>query len=557
MSITPEKPATGVTMRIGSGVAADVADRTSDIFFAAVEATRMPMIVTDPRQPDNPIIFANQAFLGMTGYGLDEMIGRNCRFLQGPETDPATVAEIRDAIAGTRECSVEILNYRKNGSSYWNALFVSPVYDRTGALVYFFGSQLDVSRRHDAEEGLAQAQKMEALGQLTGGIAHDFNNLLQVIVGYVDILSAGLKKPEPDRARLTRATDNIRGAAERATTLTQQLLAFARKQRLDGRSVNLNALIRGMAEMIGRSVGETIAVELDLADDLWACKVDPTQAEVALLNIVINARDAMPDGGHLRIATANQPNVDDDADGPDGRYVGVSVTDTGTGIPASQLARVMDPFFTTKDEGKGTGLGLSMVYGFAKQSGGAARIDSVLGEGATVRLTFPAIDAAEGEAAKPTGQAAEPTGQAAEPAGQAAEPAGQAAGRSGTETILIVDDREDVAQLARTILRDFGYTTLMAGNGREALEIIDASGQVDLLFTDLIMPGGMNGVALAREARRRRPEIRVLLATGYAEASIERTDVGGAEFDLLNKPYRRAELARRVRALLDAPAATG
>ncbi|SFL30387.1 hybrid sensor histidine kinase/response regulator [Methylobacterium pseudosasicola] len=538
MSDSPEKPPIGPSAVVRDGAASDVADRTSDIFFAAVETTRMPMIVTDPRQPDNPIIFANRAFLAMTGYTPEELVGRNCRFLQGPETDRETVDQVRAAIAERREFATEILNYRKNGSTFWNALFVSPVYNSAGELVYFFGSQLDVSRRRDAEEALGQAQKMEALGQLTGGIAHDFNNLLQVIVGYVDILASGLEKPDADRARLGRATDNIRQAAERATTLTQQLLAFARKQRLDGRAVNLNTLVEGMREMVARSVGEVVTIELDLARDLWNCRVDPTQAEVAILNVLINARDAMPEGGTVKITTENTEIVAGGEIGPlrPGRYVSIAIRDTGTGIPPAVLARVMDPFFTTKEEGKGTGLGLSMVYGFAKQSGGAAQIESAVGAGTTVRLSFPATDSDAHAPSKVSHRAVD---------------------RQGTETILIVDDREDVAELARTILRDFGYTTLMASNAREALEILDSSERIDLLFTDLIMPGGMNGVLLAREARRRQPKLKVLLATGYAEASLERTDIGGSEFDLLNKPYRRTELVRRVRAILDGPTGVG
>ncbi|KAA0124485.1 PAS domain-containing protein [Methylobacterium sp. P1-11] len=539
MSETPETPPSGPSPPIRDGAPSDLTDRKSDIFFAAVETTRMPMIVTDPRQPDNPIIFANRAFLAMTGYTPEELIGRNCRFLQGPDTDLESVAQVRAALAEKREFATEILNYRKNGSTFWNALFVSPVYNADGELVYYFGSQLDVSRRRDAEEALGQAQKMEALGQLTGGIAHDFNNLLQVIVGYVDILAAGLEKPDADRARLGRATENIRQAADRATTLTQQLLAFARKQRLDGRAVNLNTLIEGMGEMVARSVGEAVKVELDLAEDLWNCRVDPTQAEVAILNVLINARDAMPEGGTVRISTENSEIASRGREiGPlrDGRYVSIAIKDTGTGIPPAVLARVMDPFFTTKEEGKGTGLGLSMVYGFAKQSGGAAQIESTVGAGTTVRLSFPATDGDVNAPAKVSLRSVD---------------------RQGTETILIVDDREDVAELARTILRDFGYTTLVACNAREALEILDSSEKVDLLFTDLIMPGGMNGVLLAREARRRQPKLKVLLATGYAEASLERTDIGGSEFDLLNKPYRRTELVRRVRAILDGPTGVG
>ncbi|MGT2482225.1 histidine kinase famiy protein [Methylobacterium oryzae CBMB20] len=480
MSESPETPPTGSSPHVRDSAPSDVTDRKSDIFFAAVETTRMPMIVTDPRQPDNPIIFANRAFLAMTGYTPEELVGRNCRFLQGPETDRETIAQVRKAIAEKREFATEILNYRKNGSTFWNALFVSPVYNADGKLVYFFGSQLDVSRRRDAEEALGQAQKMEALGQLTGGIAHDFNNLLQVIVGYVDILAAGLEKPDADRARLGRATENIRQAAERATTLTQQLLAFARKQRLDGRAVNLNTLVEGMGEMVARSVGEAVKVELDLAEDLWNCRVDPTQAEVAILNVLINARDAMPEGGTVRISTENSEVASSNREiGPlrDGRYVSIAIRDTGTGIPPAVLARVMDPFFTTKEEGKGTGLGLSMVYGFrqAIRRRGPDRVDRRRGHDGAPLL--PGDRRRRQRASKVSLRAVD---------------------RQGTETILIVDDREDVAELARTILRDFGYTTLTASNAREALEILDSSERIDLLFTDLIMPGGMNGVLLAR-----------------------------------------------------------
>ncbi|BAQ45677.1 MULTISPECIES: hybrid sensor histidine kinase/response regulator [Methylobacterium] len=516
-------------------VPTDVADHHSDIFFAAVEMTRMPMIVTDPRQPDNPIIFANQAFRAMTGYTPEELVGRNCRFLQGPETDRETVAEVRRAIAERKEIATEILNYRKNGSTFWNALFVSPVYDQKGDLVYFFGSQLDVSRRRDAEEALRQSQQMEALGQLTGGIAHDFNNLLQVVVGYVDILHSGLQDPATDPRRMVRAVDNIRNAAERATTLTQQLLAFARKQRLDGRSVNLNNLVEGMRDLAIRTLGDEIAVETELADGLWNARIDPTQTEVALLNILVNARDALPGRGTVTIRTENHVfDADELPSGlpQPGRYVSVAVSDTGTGMPPEILARVMEPFFTTKEEGRGTGLGLAMVYGFAKQSGGTIVIESRAGHGTTVRLYFPMSDSDERPAPGPDTRGA---------------------GRSGTETILIVDDRRDVAELARAILRDFGYTTLLATDGRQALELLDGGDKVDLLFSDLIMPGGMNGVMLAREARRRQPRLKVLLTTGYAEASLERTDAGGTEFEIINKPYRRMELARRVRAVLDGP----
>ncbi|GJE74460.1 histidine kinase famiy protein [Methylorubrum suomiense] len=529
MTDIPEKPSHGAHPRVEASIRGREFESGSSIFFAAVEMTRMPMTVVDPNLPDQPIVFVNQAFLTMTGYDKSEVIGRNCRFLQGPNTDPEAKARLKAAIADQTDIALELQNYRKDGSTFWNALFVSPVYNAAGDLVYFFGSQLDITRRRQAEESLHQAQKMEAIGQLTGGIAHDFNNLLQVILGYADSLATNLDRPDADRGRMTRAVGNIREAAERASTLTQQLLSFARKQRLEGRTINLNALVEEMRQLAERTLGETITIRTDLAPGLWPCRLDPTQAEVALLNILINARDAMPEGGRVGIATRNcEPSA------PGGsRCVAVEISDTGSGIPSDVLARVMDPFFTTKEEGKGTGLGLSMVYGFAKQSGGTVQIESVVGEGTTVRLLFPASEETRTEE-RSASNVASP------------EPQG------GSETVLVVDDRADVAELARAILRDYGYGTLLARHGREALEILDDHPEIDLLFSDLIMPG-MDGLTLAREARRRRPSLRVLLATGYAEASLERTGLPRPEFEILNKPYRRADLIRRIRTILDAP----
>ncbi|MBK1659494.1 histidine kinase famiy protein [Paracraurococcus ruber] len=537
-----EKPAGGIAPALDGGQSFDPQNRSSEVFFAAVETTRMPMIVTDPHQPDNPIIFANPAFLAMTGYGWDEIVGSNCRFLQGPQTDHDAVQAIRDAIRNRTELATEILNYRKDGSSFWNALYISPVHDKQGNLLYFFGSQLDVSRRRDAEDALRQAQKMEALGQLTGGIAHDFNNLLQVVMGYHELLLQGLERPELDMARLKRGLGNAQAAAERASILTQQLLAFARKQRLDGRVLNLNQAVRGMHDMATRTLGDEVEYRLSLAADLWNCRVDPSQCEVALLNVLINARDALA-GRPQRRVTVETRNVVVGAEDvanfaglPPGRYAAIGVTDTGVGMPAVVKARVLEPFFTTKEEGKGTGLGLSMVYGFTKQSGGAVRIYSEEEVGTTVWLYFPAAEA-EIRAA---------------PA-----PASRAMDRQGHETVLVVDDRIDVGDVTQAFLESFGYRVLRAANGREALAVLDGPEAVQMLLSDLIMPGGMNGVVLAREARRRRPRLRVLLTTGYAEASLERQDAGGSEFEVINKPYRRLDLGRKVRMVLDGPTGIG
>lgn len=525
--------------RVDNSSTGDISGSGKNIFFAAVETTRMPMIVTDPNRDDNPIIFANRSFLEMTGYTRDEIVGRNCRFLQGPETDRAVVAQVREAVEARSEVSVELINYRKDGSTFWNALFISPVYNDAGDLIYFFASQLDVSRRRDAEEGLRQAQKMEALGQLTGGIAHDFNNLLQVMIGYLEVLDRAAMKPTYDQERIQRSVRHARSAADRAATLTQQLLAFSRKQKLEGRVLNLNTLISDLQELAERTLGSA-RIRHNFDANLWNCRIDPTQAEVAFLNILINARDAL-DGRENPTVSIETKNVlvEDQGKLPyegllPGRYVSVAVTDNGVGMPASIRARVMDPFFSTKDEGKGSGLGLSMVYGFVKQSGGIVRIYSEEGVGSTLRLYFPADD----------GQILHLRANE------------RPQERSGSERILVVDDRPDVAELARTVLEDYGYVADVALTANDALQMLEQA-DYDLLFTDLIMPGGMNGVMLAREAKRRRAGLKVLLTTGYAESSLERTDAGGTEFDVISKPYTPSELGRKVRIVIDGPTGVG
>ncbi|RZL99120.1 MAG: PAS domain-containing protein [Variovorax sp.] len=533
-------------MSVEHSLDGSIAEHRDDIFFAAIETTRMPMLVTDPRKADNPIVFANRAFLSMSGYAAEEIIGHNCRFLQGPDTDRATVAAVREAIRDRREISTEILNYRKDGTSFWNALYVSPVYNQNKELVYFFASQLDVSRRRDAEEALGQAQKMEALGQLTGGISHDFNNLLQVMSGHLDLLDMRRKTGKMTDASVSRAVESIRSAVQTASTLTQQLLAFSRKQRLEGRLVNLNSMAEGITDLVRETLGEGIALRVEPEAALGNCQLDPTQLEMAVLNVLVNARDAMPDGGTVTLRTRSV-----EVDGEDsgtfvglmpGRYVSLSITDTGTGIAPEILGRVMDPFFTTKEEGKGTGLGLSMVHGFAKQSGGTASVESEPGVGTTVRMYFPVTDEVAPSLAVAT----------------AARTTRRVADHGGSETILVVDDRIEVARLSRDMLQDLGYTVRVAGNAREALALVeDERGDwtPDLLFSDLIMPGGMNGFGLAREMRRRLPDIRVLLTTGFAGSADGKNSDLGTEFEVLKKPYRLADLARRVRMVLDDPVA--
>jgi PAS domain S-box-containing protein len=509
----------------------DLGNRGS-VFFAAIEMTRMPMILTDPNRPDNPIVFANRAFQDLTGYESDEVIGRNCRFLQGAGTDRRAIAEMREAIAAQRAVSVEVLNYRRDGTPFWNAVYIAPVHDQAGALIYFFASQLDITRRRTSEQAYRQAQKMESIGQLTAGLAHDFNNLLQVVLGNLENARARAEDP-----RLQRSLDNATAAAERGAKLTRQLLAFARKTRLEPKVVDLNRLLDEFGDMLETTAGRNIELRISARRRLPPVNVDPVHLEMALLNVLINARDAMPGGGTVTIATGVEEIEPNGL--PGGRYVTLSVTDTGEGMPPHVLERATEPFFTTKKAGMGTGLGLAMAHGFTRQSLGRLEIESEVGRGTTVRFLFPVADA---EAAK----------RREAPAAERPEQARTAA----TETILVVEDSEDVLALAVEHLEALGYRVLTARSGEEALEVIDrrGDGPIDLLFSDIVMPGGVNGLVLAERVRARLPDLPVLLTTGYNE-DLVMEGPRASTMDVLGKPYRRSELADRIRAALNGRAA--
>ena len=403
--------------REGARITAELAglDDGTDPFAAAVHATRMPMIITNPREADDPIVFANDAFCRLTGYQRDEVLGRNCRFLQGPESDPDAVARIRSAIEAEEPIETDIRNYAKDGRPFWNRLLIAPVRGADGAVAYFFASQYDVTVERDSladrtrelaeaieklraeaaereriEDTLRQSQKMEAIGQLTGGLAHDFNNLLAGITGSLEMLQTRLEQGR--HAGLDRYIAAAQSASKRAAALTHRLLAFSRRQTLASRPTDVNRLVAGMEELIRRTVGPEIAVEVAAAEGLWNTLVDPNQLENALLNLCINARDAMPGGGRLTIETANRrldPRAARGLDLAPGQYVTLSVSDTGSGMAPEVARRAFDPFFTTKPLGMGTGLGLSMIYGFARQTGGQARIASEPGRGTAVCLTLP------------------------------------------------------------------------------------------------------------------------------------------------------------------------
>lgn len=385
-----------------------------------------------------------------------------------------------------------------------------------------------VQANEQLQEQLQQAAKMKAIGQLTGGVAHDFNNLLTVILGNAEVLTDELKGD----ARLRALAEMTQTAAERGAELTNRMLAFARQQALEPQAIDVNKLIAGMDGLLRRTLGEDQEIEIVRRAGLWPTMVDPSQLESALLNLAINARDAMPKGGKLTIETANAHVDDEYAAAHDevkpGQYTLISVCDTGHGMSRETMARAFDPFYSTKGVGKGTGLGLSMVYGFVKQSGGHIKLYSEVGNGTAVKLYLPRADAVAIESAS----------------------AG-ADERGGTETVLLAEDDDMVRTHVARMLRDLGYNVILASSGPEALGIVDSGVAFDVLLTDVIMPGGMNGRELADAAAARRPGLKVLFMSGYAESAIVHHGRLDAGVQLLHKPYRRRELASKLRRVID------
>ena len=400
--------------------------------------------------------------------------------------------------------------------------------DEHGRPMEIFGGCLDVTERRTAEQQLFQSQKMEAVGQLTGGIAHDFNNMLTVVIGNLDALARTLKGSGRNFDRAQMALTGALSCAE----LTRRMLAFARRQPLQPKPVHLGQMSLGIAKLLGRTLGERLTVEVHIQDDLWRVMADPAQVESSLINLAVNARDAMLEGGTLTIDARNTFNEQSGTDLPSGEFVVLSVTDTGSGMPQDVVDRALEPFFTTKKIGHGTGLGLSMVYGFVKQSGGHVRIESAVGRGTSVRLYLPKTDAE------------------LEPQNTAADQ--DATTYSGHERcILLVEDDAGVRAVTAALLKELHFTVMEADNGTRALEIIDREPNIDLLFTDIVMPGGINGFELGRRAKERRPQMPVLYATGYA-ASFSASEQGA---DVLAKPYRESDLLIKLRHLL--PEKTG
>jgi signal transduction histidine kinase len=440
-------------------------------------------------------------------------------FLDAAESD--IFSSLREAMSARRPVSLETF-----GRGTWYTLNAFP--SDQGLALYFRNiteHKRAVEARRVIEEQLHQSQKMEAVGQLTGGIAHDFNNLLTVVSANLELINT--YAADSDRVRALAAA--AQHATDRGAQLTTQLLAFSRRQRLNPRPVGANQLIREFHELICQAVGERCEVKLLTDERLWLCHVDPAQLQTALLNLALNGRDAMPDGGVLQIETRNVVLSDEEvASCLPGSYVSLAVRDTGCGMSPEVRERAFEPFFTTKEEGKGTGLGLSMVYGFVRQSGGHIAIESTLGAGTAVTLYLPR-----------SAQMPETEMQAIQ--AQAVP--------TGSERILMVEDDEHLLEVTSEMLTELGYRVVCTWNGAEALQMLKDDQEFELLFSDVVMSSGMNGVELAREARRLNKSIKVLLTSGYAEDVLERHGAVD-EFAVIGKPFRRAELAQRLRSIL-------
>jgi two-component system cell cycle sensor histidine kinase/response regulator CckA len=495
----------------------------------AVEQAGESIVVTDTR---GAIQYVNPAFERITGYGRKEVIGQNPRILKSGRHDAAFYRNLWETLLRGEIWRGTFIDKRKDGTLFEEDAVISPVRDPSGQVVNYVAVKRDVTDVRRMEEQLRQSQKMEAVGRLAGGVAHDFNNLLTAISGYSDLLLHRL----PEYSTLRRDVEEIRKAGDRAAALTHQLLAFSRRQVLQPKVLDLNAVVRSMEPMLRRMVGAEIALTSELSPSLPRVKVDPGQIEQVIVNLASNARDAMPDGGRLTIVTADaelspayaaaHPGV------RPGPHVLLSVADTGHGMDDETQSHLFEPFFTMKERGKGTGLDMATVYGIVQQSGGHIRVNSAAGRGSTFLIYLPRVELPD---LGPQG-----TDRPLLP-----HPS------PGTETVLLAEDEEMVRRLAREFLSGNGYQVLEAGNGREALLLSEAHrGEIHLLLTDVMMPK-MSGRELGERIRRQRPGLRILYMSGYTDDAILRGGVLEDGIPYLQKPFTQEGLARKVREVLD------
>jgi PAS domain S-box-containing protein len=466
------------------------------------------------------------------GYSAEEILGHHfSRFYTEEDRQRGVPRNALATAERTGKYEAEGTRIRKDGSTFLASVVINAIRDPSGELLGFAKVTRDITQRKAVEDQLRQAQKMEAIGQLTGGIAHDFNNLLTVIMGNLEHLERILPSAQPTERIISAGLR----AASRAAILTQRLLVFSRRSPLVPEVLSVNKLVAGMSDLMRRTLGEAIFIETVLAGGLWPTLADANQLENALINLAINARDAMPDGGKLTIETANThldeayARMHDEVQA--GQYVGIFITDTGVGMSAETASRAFEPFFTTKESGQGTGLGLSQVYGFIKQSGGHVKIYSEVGEGTTVKIYLPRYRGPED--------------------GTDEGLTIRDVSRGQGELVLVVEDDPDVRDYTVEMVSELGYSVLTAPDGVTALRLLDSNRHVALLFTDVGLPGGMNGRQLAEQAQRRRPRLKVLYTTGYARNAIVHQGRLDPGVEVIFKPFTYSDLAAKIRQVLD------
>ena len=498
-----------------------------DLLSEALQQSPVSIAILDR---EGRIEYVNPNYTDSTGYALEEMRGAVLPLLRGEPDLVGDSGEIWNVLESGEIWRGEIRRRRKNGEYFWQRLRISPIRGASGRITHYLAIGEDKSETRSLKAQLIQAQKMEAIGQLAGGIAHDFNNLLTVIRGYSSVALEKIDEQNPAFDELTQ----IRDAGSKAEELTRQLLAFSRRQELQPRVVDLNRLVERMGRMLSRVISENIAFKTDLDQTIGAIRVDPVQMEQVIMNLAMNARDAMPTGGELIISTREMvpdSKIRSEQVGMcDAPYVELAVRDTGTGMSDEVKERIFEPFFTTKSQGNGTGLGLSTVYGIIRQSDGFVQVESTLDEGTVFRVYLPRVDGEEMSSEPESGPERE---------------------LKGEEVLLVVEDEKEVREFVVRALERFGYTVFPAPDGEQALRIARlTSGKIDLLLTDIIMPG-INGPELVTRVREYLPDVTVLYMSGYSDELLHNHDPNGGGVHLLEKPFTADQLGEKLRELLD------
>lgn len=489
------------------------------------------MFITDRT---NNIISTNPAFVKITGYSMDDVLGKNPKFLASGKQNKSFYKNMWDSLKQTGHWEGEVRNKRKDGKEYIESLHINTIVDANGEIDHHIALFSDITERKKTEETLRRVQKMDSIGQITGGISHDFNNLLGIILGNMDLLEYQVELDSKAKSRLA----DMRKAGDRAVALAKQLLGFSRRQVDKVIATNINHIIKSMDSLISRSVTPEVEIKYQVEKELWLTTIDPGDFEDVLLNMVINARDAMEGHGHLILKTSNtildKKFCESNLGSSPGEYVELSVTDHGHGMTAEQQEHVFEPFYTTKPEDKGTGLGLAMVYSFITRSNGYIKIESEVDVGTTFHIYLPKEEIINNE-----NQSSENKQENI-----------NKAQHNGNETILVVDDEEGLRFIATEVLEGLGYRVLIANNGIEALEQLKKH-PIDLLFSDVVMPGGVNGYELAEQAVTEFPKIKILLTSGFEKDVSVNDSQKHLQSNLLNKPYSSTDMLKRIRTELD------